>query len=53
MTETQTLKWIKDNLGPLISKAIADSGPVPYTEDIIAGMVMREIGMENLQENND
>jgi len=45
MTETQCLKWIKTNLGPVISKAIADSGPIPYTESLIAAMVMRETGI--------
>lgn len=44
MTETQILQWIKHNLSPVINKALVVENPVIYTEDWLAGIVMRETG---------
>ena len=44
MTEKTTLKWVKDNLSAIIKKSIADS-KTNYTEEILAGMCMRETGI--------
>lgn len=43
MTEKQILEWIKTNLSPIIDKAIHDSDNVPYTQDWLAAMAMREV----------
>lgn len=43
MTEKQILQWIKTNLTPVINEAIEDSGNVPYTEDWLGAMAMREV----------
>lgn len=45
MTERQAIFWIKDNLGPLIVKAIAGRPGVIYTEDWLAAMAYRETGI--------
>lgn len=45
MTETQILQWIKDNLSPIINKAITVESPIIYTEDWLAGIVCRETGI--------
>ena len=44
MTNTQTLQWIKTNVGPAIDQAIGDSGTTVFTEDILAAIHMRETG---------
>lgn len=44
MTERQTLFWIKANLSSYISQAIKPG--MIYSEDWIAGMVMRETGFK-------
>jgi len=48
MTNTDILRWIKTNFGPIISQAIAaakgKNPHVPYTEDWLAGIQCRESG---------
>jgi len=46
MTEKEILNVIKINLGPIIRKAIADSKTTLYTEDWLAAMAMREMGLK-------
>lgn len=41
MTESNILRWIKDNLSGYIDQAIIDSN---YSQDLLAGMTMRETG---------
>lgn len=43
MTETSTLQWIKKYLAPLMP-----SHPV-YTEELLAGLTMREVGIKIMQ----
>ena len=43
MTQRQILLWIKENLSPLIKKAL-EQKEVIYTEDWLAGMIYREVG---------
>lgn len=44
MTQRQILLWIKENLGPIIQKAIEKNPEVIYTEDWLAAMAYRETG---------
>jgi hypothetical protein len=49
MTEVIQLRWIKTNLGPIINSSLAawkqkTAIQVPYTEDWLAGIAMREVG---------
>lgn len=50
MTNTDTLRWIKLNLGPIIRQSIeaakAKNPDLLYTEDWLAGIAMRETGTE-------
>lgn len=52
MTETQTLQWIKTNLGSIIHLALQNSKPIPFTSSILAGMAMRETGIK-IMKNHD
>lgn len=45
MTEGEAIFWIKDNIGPVIRKALADSGSTVYTEDWLGAMAYRETGI--------
>lgn len=44
MTQTRILYWIKEQLSPIINKALEKNPDVIYTEDWLAGMVYREVG---------
>lgn len=44
MTQRQILLWIKENLSPVIQKALEQNPDVIYTEDWLAGMAYREVG---------
>lgn len=44
MTQRQILLWIKENLSPVIQKALEQNPDVIYTEDWLAGMAYRETG---------
>jgi len=50
MTERDTLKWIYQNLGPTIDKALVKAKEKfpdhPYTRDWLAAMAMRETGFK-------
>jgi hypothetical protein len=44
MTQRQIFLWIKENLGPLIRKALEQNPDVIYTEDWLGAMAYRETG---------
>jgi len=44
MTQTRILYWIKENLAPVINKALKENEGVIYTEDWLAAMAYRETG---------
>jgi hypothetical protein len=43
MTERAAIKWVKDNLGPVIRQALATWDGVIYTEDWLGGIAFREV----------
>lgn len=45
MTERQAIRWIKENLGPIIRKALLQFPGSIYTEDWIGGIICRETGI--------